>query len=229
MRMCLFADQGAGKTLCMTALALAYHKKGYKIFANYHLKNIDYTYVSDANFIKALNFNDKHVLCIDELGMTTMAKNVHSIHFAKILSQSRKAIGEKSHLFLTSQSTHQTNTLIRSLLDFIAYPYLYRDFNDKPYGAVLDIFMKVPNENAFVPIKKKPLYHLDKVLNYYDTSEMVDTFADNIVEKLKEKYPDFVGSKGQTKNLTSILILKEKMGISEADRHARAIIQDLDI
>ena len=196
----------------------------------YFLCLINYHYhLSDANFIQALDFNDKHVVCIDELGMTTMAKNVHSIHFAKILSQSRKAIGEKSHLFMTSQTSHQTNTLIRSLLDFIAYPYLYRDFDNKPYGAVLEIEMKGPNANAFVPWIKKPIYHLDKVLKYYDTSEIVDTFTDNVLKQLKEKYSDYVGTKGQTKNLSSILILKEKMGVSEADRYARAIIQDLEL
>jgi len=56
-RIALIGDTGDGKTTTMTALAVLYHQQGKKIFSNYELKGIPYTYL-DPNDIAELMFKD---------------------------------------------------------------------------------------------------------------------------------------------------------------------------
>lgn len=227
MRCLIIGDTGEGKTLSMVALALHYYSLGYTLFANFHLKLIPFTFIDNSNFTKSLKFSEKHCVLIDEVGITTAKRNYLAINFSNLLAQSRKSIGEKSHLFMTTQSSQQINILIKGLLDYVMFPRLYRDMNDIPQFCVLEIHEKLANSPAFIPTKKKILRNLDKILEYYDTSELVNPFSGSDLQNLKKKYKYYVGAIRELKNLSVLLQEKEKLGITESERTARAIINDM--
>lgn len=228
--MCIFGDTGEGKTLLATAIILHEYKNGHKILSNIDFNKIEYQPINDAAPLMELDFNEPYTVFIDELGITTSeGMTKATIGLSNLMAQSRKMIGEKSHLILTAQSQHQANIMIKSMLDIIAYPYLF--FDEKEDGAkipkwgYLDIFQKVKHRDIFVNTGKKLFNNLDKVCEYYDTAQIVEKFKTGKINKLKEKYSDHIG--GNISNLKAILEEYEGLSKTDAIKYARMIVNDL--
>lgn len=60
-RVAIIGDTGEGKTTVMTSLAVMYHEQGLKIYSNYELIGIEYTYLDPKNMAE-LMFQDNSPL-----------------------------------------------------------------------------------------------------------------------------------------------------------------------
>ena len=228
MRFCLFGDTGSGKTLTAIYFIMHYYFKGFKIFSNIHLKNIKYTLIKDSHDFKNLGFGDKNLVFIDELGATTTSRNYHAINLQHVLAQSRKMIGENSHMIFTAQTTQQASSLVMSFIDLIAYPTLIREPDgNKPLWVELECYNKIPNTRGYVQAEDLIIENIFEATKYYDTDEQADTFKDGTLLSLKDDYKEFIGSEKTLALLTDKIVYEKGKGKSEAKSLARAIIYDL--
>lgn len=64
---CVLGEQGAGKTLLMTAIAESYFKEGVPVFANYNLFRIKYDYMDFKTFIANFERLQDCAIFLDEI------------------------------------------------------------------------------------------------------------------------------------------------------------------
>ncbi len=111
-------DMGSGKTLTMTKYAYLYHKKGYKIYSNYHLNfpHIKITKEFLQQIVKEnLEFEGNILFCVDEIDMlidSRMSMKKSNIILSYLLKQVRK---KRIRLFYTVQYEHMIDKRLRSL------------------------------------------------------------------------------------------------------------------
>ena len=232
MRAGVLGDTGDGKTLFVTDLMLDLHKnEDYKISCNWELKGVDYTFIDNLNFMRDIDNKEKNVIGIDELGEISTGSYMNNL--VKIVSQSRKTAGEDQYMFFIAQIRGQGSTDLFSLLDFKIYPQCFnRDpINKKPKFVIADWFKKIKRSDPVRFLKYNAFLHQDLRVRYvYDTCDLYTT--DKVVSHMKDgrvtdyvkKYPQFIGSKGQLKNLAVILGENEGLNISESERMARKVI-----
>lgn len=228
MRFCIFGDTGSGKTLVAIYILMHYARLGFKIYSNIHLKGVDYTLIKDSHAFKNLGFEERNIVFIDELGATSTTRNYHAISLQHVLAQSRKMIGEKSHMIFTAQTTQQASSLVMSFIDLIAYPTLFRDPDTNlPMIAELDCYRKIPNSRGYVSMPPIVINNINEACGCYDTDEQADTFKDGVLQGLKEEYKDYIGADRSLSLLADTLVFEKGKGKSEAKSLARAIIYDL--
>ena len=228
MRFCIFGDTGSGKTLAAVYFVNHYAAKGYKIYSNIHLKNIEYTLIEDSHAFKNLPFDARNLVFIDELGATSSSRNYHAINLQHVLAQSRKMIGERSHMIFTAQTTQQASSLVMSFIDLIAYPTLYRNPDtNMPLWCELECYRKIPNTRGYFQAEPIVIENISVACDYYDTDEQADTFRDGALQGLKEEYSDYKGTEKTLSILADRLVFEKGKGKSEAKSLARAIIYDL--
>jgi len=235
-RKLIMGKTGGGKTLTALRIMMSLHqKKGYKLYSNIHLNDVEYTYCEDSNPLKDINFQDKCVILIDEIGITTLGRGAHSTNFGKVLAQSRKSmgVGEKSILLMTCQTIYQIDHSILELIDEIYHvehlvklrPSVEEDPEQReiPIRSYVTVY-----DNHWNKLGIKKFNQLDIAMKYYSTEEMVDTFKDTRLMELKEKYPEYVGnSEMKVSVLADILYLKEGLNKSDSKTYSRAIIYDI--
>jgi len=232
-------DTGNGKTLSSVYLAKYYYDLGYKIYSNIQLKGDlgdNYIFIDGTNFIDELeNSQDKKLVLLDEIGLATYTQTKTSIGMSNIVSQSRKSIGEKSHLIANTQMDIQLNPIWRGLIDYIIYPQLYQ-LKDNSYICFWYIEKKIKgfiNFNNYIKntyfkqIGTIAIKNISVAMNLYNTFMETDKFKDDrTYNKMKKKYKKMSGKRDMISNFKAILIEKEGLNPTEADRIGRAIIYE---
>jgi len=162
---CILGERGDGKTLFMTALAESYHKEGIPIYANYHLYDIPYTYITFEQLQKDFKNLSNCVVLLDELQVgadSYSPKAKSNVAITTLCTQIRK---RKIRLLYSTQNTKMINYRIRLQTNYIIYC--------KPTDVLgiirLSVF-KLPY-NDFVKQFVKDCRHL---FGRYDTDEMID-------------------------------------------------------
>lgn len=229
MRCIFLGGTGSGKTVCSVKLILEQYLKSYikpKIWSNIELKNIEYTPFTDTRQVRDMDNKDFNIVFVDEVG--EMGRGFHAFSFGQLLAQSRKSVGENQLFIMTAQVKSQTNTVMRGMVDYIFFPEILtrEEGSNKPHDVKLNVFVKDKfSLGSSFTMQKRPLF-----INVYDACECYDTYEE--VNPLKDgrflnylsKYNKYIGTKGNIKNLTSILVANEGLNISNADRIARLII-----
>lgn len=247
MRICFLGDTGDSKTLSAIALLLEYYHKGFKVYSNINLKEDlkDYIHISNTNFINIIDENIKNIVLMDEIGRTTYEKGTHNaVKFGDLVTQSRKSIGEDSHLLFTAQIEKQLTETLKQLSDYLIYPRVLIRIKDlypnttglkknMPLVVQWNIKEKMRSKEGIVYFKTRRIPYYPKinfplVTKCYNTFQMVNRIGDGMYLELKKKYPSFINTKGKLKELKVILQFKESLNIAESDRIARAIILNLE-
>lgn len=168
-RACFIGDTGDGKTLSMTAVALAYASEGKKIFSNYNLKGVPYTYL-EAKDIPALMFQEDSplhdcVILTDEIHMDfskfsfLRKETKESVEFA---SQTRK------RRIIWLYSTQVFGQLVKGLRDLTTYIIYCRPLGNDFYK--FEIYDRISDNNGFI---KCIQYDGKEVYDYYDHEEII--------------------------------------------------------
>ena len=246
-RICLLGDTGSGKTIVAIFMLTDYLKQRFKVYSNIKLRGIfkdKFTLISNTGFINKVDENVKNIVLLDEVGRTTYEGRTHNaIRLGDLVTQSRKSIGEESHLIFTTQLESQLNDVLIGLSDYIIYPNIILNHSDiypnikgreKFIPVIIQLLIKVKRRtregyNYFKTIKKP--YYLEKdfksLVTYYNTYEEVARFGDGSYITLKDKYKEYVGKESKIKELKIKLQFKDHLNISESDRVARAIVMGL--
>lgn len=247
MRICLLGDTGEGKTISAIYILSDYFSKGYKVYSNIKLTGIfkgKYTLIKNTGFTEEINPHEKNIVLLDEVGRTTYEGRTHNaIRLGDLITQSRKSIGEYSHLLFTTQLESQLNDVLKGLSDFLIYCQiavrhgdLYGYGNEKAsLPVIIKWLLKVKQRDkeglTYFEVIDNPYYlekDFEKVSGYYNTFEEVERFGDGAYLKLKKKYKAYTGTQRSLQNLKTVLHFKENLNLAESDRIARAIILDLE-
>lgn len=244
MRACVLGDDvGNGKTITAVCIAYDYLEEGYEIFSNIELSGVfegNYTFIDGTNFIDLLDDNQSEKVCIfDDIGESTYGFTSSSINFSHVVTQSRKSMGENSHLIFTTPIDNMFNPTIRKLTDYIIYPQIYmkKDLKNPlnrrgiPDYCEWIILKKVRGKYhgqgiQYKKLKPKRIHNLDLVMDCYDTHKEAEKFkTDRTFVKMLNEYQEYIGDKREAKNLASDLVNIEGLTPSEADRIARSIVR----
>lgn len=186
----IIGEMGKGKTACMTFLAKHFSKMGYNIFANYNLKDINFTHVMSTADIDNVKFGkafyDEFWLWLDSRCSTFDEANKQ---ISDILLKSRKRGYDITY---TLQGFYQIDKRIRNVTDYILVPasYLYCDgelrtveqsylypFDMKPYIENIVINVDICKPSGEYELEKVDdfSFWLKDVINAYDTTEEIES------------------------------------------------------
>jgi len=215
-----------------------YYKLGFQIYSKIkllgELKN-NYTFIDGSKFIDDFDDNqEKKVVLLDEIGQSTYGHTTTSVEMSNILSQSRKSIGERSHLIANTQTDIQLNPIWRGLTDYFIYPRIKEIENSSiPLICFWYIEKKITGFQGVQYLKKIRFKKLPTVavkdvsiaMGLYDTFKETEKFkSDRIYTKMKKKYKHMVGANKMVSNLKAMLVTEEGLNPTESDRIARSII-----
>lgn len=220
MRIGLVGDTGSGKTLVMVKMLYEYHIQGYQVLSNVDL-DFSSIYVDEINIDDKTDNKTKNIVGIDEIGEEEAGKP--QIKLSQLMAQSRKSIGEHSHMILTFQIEGQTRSILRGLLDCLVYPrIILRADDNKPIFIELEWFTKLPKlyPPKFVLFMKERINVYD-FCNKYNTFQKQKPLKDLSYMKYVEQYKDYIGER---KKLTKLSILiRQKEGVNKATSKEIAI------
>lgn len=174
-RVAIIGDTGDGKTTTMTALAVMYHSQGYKIFSNYDLKNIEWTYLDPADMAELMFQEDSPlencVILTDEAHMDLSAykffnKQVQDLGDFATQTRKRKIIW----LYTTQVFTK----LVKSIRDLTTNFVYCEKVQDGFYK--LEIYNRNLRNDGYIKtlfLKGEPFY------KYFDTDEIIRKTLNN--------------------------------------------------
>lgn len=232
-------DTGNGKTLSSVYLAKYYFDRKYQIYSNIELTGKmgkEFILIDGSNFIDDIpDSQSRKVVLLDEIGQSTYQHTKTSVGLSHIISQSRKSIGERSHLIANTQMSIQLNPVWRGLADFYIYPEIYELNNEKiPLMCMWYIEKKMkgfisPDQyiknTYFKHYNTVLIKNIYKCLGMYNTHIETDKFKDDrIYNKLKKKYVHMKNQDKMVSNFKAVLTEAEGLNPTEADRIARSII-----
>jgi len=161
---CIVGDFGSGKTLFMTYLA--YMNQNYrKVFANYHLKDIPYTYISINDLAKFPDELRNAIVLIDEGHVGANAydvfkKDVRNI--AQFITQIRK---RNIVMFWSTQRFRRVALPLRELTKYF-YEMHPTEYDGVSHVKIFDI----DNNYEFI---KEFIFDGRKMFGKYDTEEII--------------------------------------------------------
>lgn len=168
-RVAIIGDTGDGKTTTMTALAVLYHQQGLKIFSNYELKNIEYTYLDPADMVKMM-YDDESPLsdCIILTDEAHMDIGKYNFFKKSVRELGDFATQTRKRRIIWLYTTQVFTKLVKDLRDLTTnLIYCSRLGNDY---YKLEIYDRSINKNGYLktlPLNGKPFY------KYFDTSEVI--------------------------------------------------------
>jgi len=165
----ILGNRGSGKTCFMTFLAHEYHKKGKRIFANYHLIDIPYEYMSFSKMATLPDELNDALVLTDEMHMGAdsydFMKN-SSRAFSTFATQLRK---RRVHWYYTTQIMTQVAKRIRTQTD-----YIITMVNTKKEGVFeASVYDRHDYDELFGTPKKNFLFDGKPYFKFYDTNEVV--------------------------------------------------------
>ncbi len=254
MIVALIGDVGSGKTLSMTYIihhAQRNPKKiqkmfrflygdqcyfescEYNVYTNYHLTDIPYNKID--NTLGALDniHTENNILALDELWQSADSRESITLPnkiLTRFFAQSRKSIGDSSHLFHTAQLLHSIDIRIRNLTPYLILPevLIYQNIHthkkspikntsaDIPYLLELKAYKKMYLSD-YIPVSSYPI-KVSAITKYYDYEELVPLMVDNMLDEMREKYRKLIEKQQITtkQKLMSKLVIDEKMRKQDA-------------
>lgn len=249
MIIAFIGDVGSGKTLSMTYLLYNSVKKPrevqrifrflygdlcyfanveYTIHANYSLYDMEFKSIPPTlEGIDSIQ-TKRSILGLDELWQSADSRESVTLPnktLSRFFAQSRKRLGDSSHLFHSAQYLHTVDVRIRNLTPFLICPtivlYLDTETNrkkpiktkesDLPYLIELGGYKKAYLGDyeliSSYPIKVK------EIVKHYNYEEYIPPLQDTTIDDMREKYEILVknGDITTKKKLYSILVLDEKL------------------
>jgi hypothetical protein len=164
--------RGYGKTVWMTAMGLDSLNEGYPVFANYHLKNVDYTYITLQELSEFPPEIHDCVVLMDEFHMGADAYDFfakRTRNLTKFLTQLRK---RRITFIYTTQYMLQVAKRVRLQTDYIIYM--------RPRGnGIFTAYVTDPHQIMEDQLINKITEDLTLVFDYYDTNEIIDADGDD--------------------------------------------------
>ena len=226
MRGIILGDTGSGKTLLAIDMLLEYYGKGFKVWSNIPLNNVDYTLVTGTDFIDDVDESEANFVLIDEVG--EVSRGLNQFNFGQLMAQSRKSIGENQVFLMTAQVSQQASSTMKGLVDYIIYPtILQRNLEDhnKPTILQADFYRKAPRTSRPIFDYFDTLYYnTTETCDAYNTHELVEALEDGRFKKYLTKYAEYIDSKGRVRELKLILQEKNGLNLAEAERMALKIV-----
>jgi len=161
---CVLGRRGSGKTLFMTALADQYAKEGVKVYANYHLKNIPYTFMSFKQLVEKVENQSLSdgVVFLDEIqqgadayeffskkakAVTTFATQIRKLHIVlyystQVFVYGAKRLRDQTNYIIECETTDEPGVTEVAIYDhMLKYTgELIREFvfDGRPYFGSYD-------------------------------------------------------------------------------------------
>jgi hypothetical protein len=206
-----------------------YYVYGYHVLANYHLKDIPYTYFSTLEDFKKLSNLDGNCISIDELHGSADARRSMSpliIKLSQKILQSRKmsSLEKPTRLFFTAQLITSVEYRLRSseICNTLWKPKIIaRDgITGRPLVMRVEVF--VPDKDKIDEFKFKKTFtvgglnkdgtidmSLYNICDAYDTLEEVESITDNTLNLYVEKYAEQVEDFKRLKEIAVFIKRKE--------------------
>lgn len=218
-------DIGSGKTVLMTALGhLQYDTKPKtSIYANYEIKGVDYTPISEVDDF--LNIpTPKNLILLDELWKTADARhsmgNLANVNWA---AESRKIGATETNVIWTGQLYKQLDLRIRELTQFWITPSIAAKDKqtNKPMLIRADCTIfhgeKSVKKHFLMPTVIKTSHGIIDVCDSYDTREKVQkTEGQTLKETYKDMIKKYKASPQKIGELKALLVFDEDIPPSDA-------------
>jgi hypothetical protein len=176
---CVLGQRGSGKTLFMTFLAYQYYLEGKKIYSNYHLKEIPYTYISFKELAELPEELNNAVVFMDEIQIGADSYEIFKRSNKMITVFATQLRKRKVTLYYSTQVFTMATKRLRQQTNFIimCLPMKTLGFVHAEIWEYSGI-----NTQLIKPIN----LDLTKFFNHYDTDEVI-TFSDNEIKEGIEK------------------------------------------
>jgi len=177
---CVLGERGSGKTLFMTFLAYQYYLEGKKIFSNYHLKEIPYTYITFKELASLPDEINNAVVFMDEIQIGADSYEIFKRSnkmitvFATQLRKRKITLYYSTQVFTmaTKRLRQQTNFIIMCLP--MKHPGLVNS-EVWEYSGINTKYLKSINLD------------LKEFFIHYDTDEVI-SFSENEITEGVEKF-----------------------------------------
>lgn len=160
---------GAGKTSFLTAFLYILHKRGYKIYSNYHLK-FDYTSIYEIESFLDIPFG-KSIVAGDELWRELDARNSNSIVNRLLSDEVMQLRKRECHFIDTKQINRLMDVRVREITNYKIEPEIVLWYEEKPVLSKVKITNVRTNKSHNTYFK---LYYDGKYMcDMYDTRELI--------------------------------------------------------
>lgn len=239
MRWILLGDDiGNGKTLSTVFLGYIYYLQGYDIYSNIELKGgfKEFHFIDGTNFLNDLEDNQsKKIVIGDDIGESTYGMTSSSVDMSHMIAQSRKSIGEHSHLIFNTPSDIMLNPFLKRLCDGVIIPEIPKNarINGVPQYILWYVWNKKKDYSrgftgaSYFHPQKRPLiiWTIKDVMGFYDTHKVTSKFkTDMMYDKMLKKYKSLIGNKKMRTILACKLETDEGINPTKAKRIATSII-----
>lgn len=181
-RVVIIGDTGDGKTTVMTALAMFYHAQGRKIFSNYTLIGIPYTYL-DPNDIASLMFQEdsplKHCVILTDEAHMDLGK--FSFFEKKVRDIGDFATQTRKRDIIWLYTTQVFRNLCKTIRD-LTTNFIYCSQVDEDIYKI-EMYNRSINNNGYIKtlfLKGAPYY------KHFDTGEIIRKTMDKPDEPIKK-------------------------------------------
>lgn len=166
----ILGRRGDGKTLFMTALAKMDADSGRKVFANYHLKGMDYEYISLKQVAQLPSWLHDATVCIDEIQEGADAREIFkkgNKGITKLATQLRK---RQITFYYTTQVFTMVDKRMREQTDYLIQVQKIQPEN--PTHFRVQIYdREIPYETEMI---NDLIFYGVPIFDYYDTREVVN-------------------------------------------------------
>lgn len=166
----IFGLQGSGKTMLLTTLGRKDHKEGSNLYANYHLKDVDYTPISSLDDIEKIK---NGTFLADELWLWLFSRTSQSKlnqELMKIVMLNRK---RNVNIYYTAQLSRTIDVLLREVTNYFIYPSIRPVTVNKTGEKTYRLFFVMQDLYG----RLSPDYRFNGSLEYlgsfYDTTEEI--------------------------------------------------------
>jgi KaiC/GvpD/RAD55 family RecA-like ATPase len=176
---CVLGVRGSGKTLFMTSLAYKYAATGKKIIANYHLIDIEYTYMTFEEISKLPDELYNAVVLLDEIQIGADSYEIFKKSNKMITTFATQLRKRKIVMYYSTQVFTQTTKRLREQTNYIIQ---VENTNQKGISKISvfdrEKFLDEQHLKSFV-FDGRPYF------NYYNTDEVVKYSETEIKEGIE--------------------------------------------
>jgi GTPase SAR1 family protein len=163
----VLGQRGSGKTLFMTYLAHEYHKEGKKIYANYHLKEIPYTYITFEELSKLPDWLYDGIVFLDEIHIGADSYEVFKKSNKMITTFATQLRKRRITLFYSTQVFKMATKRLRDQTNFL----MTCDHTQPPGFVKIELYEYITNvAHNYI---KTITHNLTKFFTAYDTDEVI--------------------------------------------------------
>ena len=169
---CILGQRGAGKTLFMTYMAHQYHKEGKRIFSNFTLKEIPFTYITFEELAKLPDELTNAVVFLDEIQVGADAYEVFKRSNKMITIFATQLRKRQITLYYSTQVFSMVTKRMRLQTNYII------EFETNKIPGIVKGRIFEYNVSSFQQYIKTLELDLRNYFNAYDTNEVI-TFSEN--------------------------------------------------